>query len=200
MKRIHQVLPSGLVMLAVLLSSAVATAQFGFGSATERVDVSSYPAEIQHNYKVFANKCSECHGLSSTLKQSRSEAGWAEAVHRMQAMPSAHINGQEADEIVKFITYDEEHRKSAKTGSKMGFVSDMSGKQIYESHGCSGCHSIAGSGGANVPLDGIGSRLTASELKRLIVSPPAGGTMPPTTAPDEEIKDLVAYLRTLKTR
>src|SRR5207244_5499344 len=40
-------------------------------------------------------------------------AGWAAEVRRMQAMASSRINGREADQIIKFLAYDESHRKPA---------------------------------------------------------------------------------------
>ena len=177
-----------------------ARAQFTHRSPSEHIDVSSYPADIQSGYKVFANKCSECHGLSSSVKQSRSAEGWAAEVHRMQAMASSHIDSREADEIIKFLAYVESHRKAAereKASTNPNDPPEVIGKQLFEKYGCSACHSVAGQGG-DFALDGIGSRRTRSELKKLIVSPPSGSTMPATTASDEEISDLVAYLLTLK--
>lgn len=192
--------------LALVLVAAVfgfltqATAQFTHRSASESIDVSSYPADIQGGYKVFANRCSECHGLSSSLKQSRSPEGWAAEVHRMQAMASSHINNREADEITKFLGYDESHRKAAareKTTTNPNDPPEVIGKQLFEKYGCSACHSVAGQGG-DFSLDGIGSRRTRTELKQLIVSPPSGSAMPATRASDQEVNNLVAYLLTLK--
>lgn len=177
-----------------------ARAQFTHRSPTEHIDVSSYPADIQNGYKLFANKCSECHGLSSSLKQSRSEEGWVQEVHRMQAMASSHINNREADAIIKFLAYDESHRKAAereKASTNPNDPPEVIGKQLFEKYSCSACHSVAGQGDG-LSLDGIASRRTRSELKQLIVSPPSGSAMPATTASDEEINDLVAYLLTLK--
>ena len=192
--------------LALALAAVVfgyltqARAQFTHRSPSERIDVSSYPADIQSGYKLFANKCSECHGLAPSLKQSRSAEGWAAEVHRMQAMASSHINNHEADEIIKFLAYDESHRKTAereKASTNPNDPPEVIGKQLFEKYGCSACHSVAGQGG-DFSLDGIGSRRTRSELKQLIVSPPSGSAMPATTATDEEINNLIAYLLTLK--
>jgi mono/diheme cytochrome c family protein len=184
-----------------LLTSA--TAQFTHRSASESIDVSSYPADIQGGYRVFANRCSACHGLSSSLKQSRSEEGWASEVHRMQAMASSHINSREADEIIKFIAYDESHRKAAerdKASQNLRSDPASAGKQLFEKFGCSACHSAGGQGNTSFALDGIGSRRTGVELKQLILTPPSGSAMPATTASESEIDSLVAYLLTLKNR
>ena len=194
-------LAASLTALLALGTSAVA--QFGKHSAEEKINVSSYPANIQSNYKVFANKCSECHGLASSLKQSRSPEGWTADVRRMQAMASSHINDSEAGEILKFLAYDESHRKAASReaiSANTGNAPEVAGRQMFESYGCSSCHSVAGVGNTSSALDGIGSKRTAEELKRLIVSPPSGSTMPPMSVPDKDLENLVAYLLTLKNR
>lgn len=112
----------------------------------------------------------------------------------MQAMASSHINSREADEIIKFLAYDESHRKAAerdKTATNPNDPPEIIGKQLYDKYGCSACHSGASQGGG-FSLDGIGSRRTRTALKQLIISPPSGSTMPATTASDQEVNYLVA--------
>ena len=190
-------------LTASLILCASAMAQFGFHFKDKRINVSSYPVDIQKGYRVFANKCSECHGLASSLNQSRSAEGWAKEVRRMQAMASSHINSNEADQIAKFLTYDETHRKAAAReaiGTGTDSSSGASGKQLFASYGCSSCHSVAGEGNTASPLDGIGSRRTAAELKQAIVSPPTSSSMPAMECSEKDLNNLVAYLSTLRTR
>lgn len=190
-------------LTALLALGTAAVAQFGSHYEEVKIDVGSYPADIQRDYKVFANRCSECHDLTSSLKQSRSQEGWTTEVRRMQAMASSHINSREADQITKFLAYDEIHRKAAAretVGATSGSSPDAVGKQLFESYGCSSCHSVAGAGNTASALDGVGSKRTAEELKKLIVSPPSGSTMPPMGVPDKDLDNLVAYLLTLKSR
>lgn len=40
------------------------------------------------------------------------------------------------------------------------------GEQIYAAQKCALCHSIAGKGNPKGPLDGVGSKLTAEDLRR----------------------------------
>jgi len=204
MKRIILASSLGLAFVALVFGFLTqAAAQFTHRSTSESIDVSSYPVDIQSGYKLFATKCSECHGLSSSLKQSRSEEGWAAEVRRMQAMASSHINGREADEIIKFLACDEAHRKAAereKVSANPGGDPATMGKQLFEKYGCSACHSVAGQGNTSFALDGIGSRRTGAELKQLISVPPSGSAMPATTASSDELNALVAYLLTLKNR
>ncbi len=190
-------------LTALLALGASAFAQFGSHPEEDKIDVSSYPADVQNGYRVFTNKCSECHSLASSLKQSRSPDGWTAEVGRMQAMASSHINGREADQILAFLRYDELHRKAAarnSIGATSGNSTDTVGKQLFESYGCSSCHSAAGAGNTSSPLDGIGSKRTAEELRKLIVSPPSGSTMPAMSVPDNDLNSLVAYLLSLKGR
>lgn len=42
------------------------------------------------------------------------------------------------------------------------------GRQIYQQQSCEFCHSIAGHGNPRNPLDGIGTKRTASELRNYI--------------------------------
>ena len=200
MKRIMYLsssIPAALAILSVFVAQA--GAQFHRGAAKATIDIGSYPAEIQHGYRVFAGKCSECHDLSLSLKVSRSEAGWTQEVRRMQDMASSHIDDREADQIGKFLVYYDSHQPSRQNASaSAGGV--PSGKELFNKLACSACHSIAGEGNTSFPLDGIGSRRTAGELKKQIQSPAAGSAMPATTASEAEIDSLVAYLVTLKNR
>jgi len=42
------------------------------------------------------------------------------------------------------------------------------GRQIYKQQGCEFCHSIAGQGNPRNPLDGVGTKRSASELRDFI--------------------------------
>ena len=70
------------------------------------------------------------------------------------------------------------------------------------SYKCSMCHAIEGKGNKNMPLDGIGAKLSAADIKKWIVSPKemkADTKMkayPSLSAAD--LDALVAYLSSLK--
>jgi mono/diheme cytochrome c family protein len=81
------------------------------------------------------------------------------------------------------------------------------GEKIYADQKCAVCHSIAGKGNAKGPLDDVGSRLKADEIRAWIVD--AKGMTDKTKAtrkplmksyslPEDDVKALVAYLSTLK--
>ena len=82
------------------------------------------------------------------------------------------------------------------------------GAAVYAAQKCMTCHSIAGKGQAKGPLDGVGSKLTADEIREWIVTPAAATKKhnatrkPPMRAypklPAEDLDALVAYMVSLK--
>ena len=83
------------------------------------------------------------------------------------------------------------------------------GEKVYAAQKCSMCHNIAGKGGKQSPLDGVGTKLTKDEIHQWIVDPvtmakKVGSTKkPPMTKkydklPAEDIDALVAYMQSLK--
>ncbi len=191
---------SALVALAVVSGfAAQAAPPWRHGAPESTVNVSTYPPDIQHGFRVFAGKCSECHALFLSLNVSRSEAGWKQEVRRMEDMASSHIDDRDAGTIAKFLAYYDTHKPGEQNGA--GSAEGMStGRDLFDKLTCSACHSIAGAGNNSFPLDGIGSRRTASELKQQIMSPVAGSAMPATAASQAEIDSLVLYLGGLKNR
>lgn len=81
------------------------------------------------------------------------------------------------------------------------------GEKIYADQKCSLCHSIGGKGSAKGPLDSVGSKLSADDIRAWIVD--AKGMTVKTKAtrkpvmknyvlPKDDVDALVAYLVTLK--
>jgi alcohol dehydrogenase (cytochrome c) len=73
------------------------------------------------------------------------------------------------------------------------------GGAVY-SRMCSSCHGPSGEGGAGPKLQGIGARLNYDQTKRLI-EVPASAKMPalyPSVLSQEDVKNVTAYIRTLK--
>ena len=81
------------------------------------------------------------------------------------------------------------------------------GEQVFAAQKCSLCHSIAGKGNAKGPLDGVGSKLSADDIRAWIVD--AKGMTAKTKAtrkpemksyslPKDDVDALVAYLGSLK--
>ena len=81
------------------------------------------------------------------------------------------------------------------------------GAAVYAAQKCATCHSIAGKGQAKGPLDGVGSKLTADEIRQWIVNPvemsaKAKATRKPAmkayTLPPADLDALVAFLASKK--
>jgi mono/diheme cytochrome c family protein len=82
------------------------------------------------------------------------------------------------------------------------------GQKVFEAQKCSLCHSVAGKGNAKGPLDDVGSKYSAAELKLWITSPTDmakkhnATRKPPmksyASLPAADVDALVAYLQTVK--
>jgi mono/diheme cytochrome c family protein len=83
------------------------------------------------------------------------------------------------------------------------------GEQVYTAQKCQMCHSIAGKGSKANPLDGVGAKLSAEDIKRWITNPAemtakAKSTKKPpmpakyASLPPADLDALVAYLHSLK--
>jgi hypothetical protein len=82
------------------------------------------------------------------------------------------------------------------------------GRVVYQAQGCEGCHSIAGVGSPRSPLDGVGARRTAAELRAWTLGLPAvADSLPPAMLrlkqgfaeiPAEELDALMVFLGSLR--
>jgi mono/diheme cytochrome c family protein len=81
------------------------------------------------------------------------------------------------------------------------------GQQVFADQKCSLCHSIAGKGNAKGSLDGVGSKLSADEIRSWItdakgMTAKTKATRKPEmkqyTLPKDDVDALVAYLSSLK--
>jgi mono/diheme cytochrome c family protein len=82
-----------------------------------------------------------------------------------------------------------------------------SGEKVYTEQKCSICHSLAGKGNAKGPLDDVGSRLSADEIRTWITDAkamtvktkaPRKPEMKAYSLPKDEVDALVTYLSALK--
>lgn len=81
------------------------------------------------------------------------------------------------------------------------------GEKVYADQKCSLCHSIAGKGNAKGPLDDVGSKLKADEIRQWVtdakgMTAKTKATRKPEmkryTLPKDDVDALVAYLSSLK--
>ena len=78
----------------------------------DKIDVSSYPPEMQKAYKVFSSKCSKCHTIARPINTTMTRAEWERYVKRMMHKPNSGINEKQGKEIFDFVMYDETQRKA----------------------------------------------------------------------------------------
>ncbi len=83
------------------------------------------------------------------------------------------------------------------------------GEEVYAAQKCSVCHSVAGKGNKANPLDGVGAKLSADDIRRWITHPTEmtaktkSTKKPPMPAkygklPAADLDALVAYMQSLK--
>jgi len=83
------------------------------------------------------------------------------------------------------------------------------GQEVYTAQKCQVCHSVAGKGGKASPLDGVGGKLSADDIRQWITHPKDAATkaksskkspMPAKYAslPAADLDALVAYMASLK--
>jgi mono/diheme cytochrome c family protein len=82
------------------------------------------------------------------------------------------------------------------------------GEAVYTAQKCSVCHSLDGKGNAKGPLDDVGSKLTADEIRQWLVNPSEmtaktkAARKPPMRAypnlPKEDLDALVAFMAAKK--
>jgi len=75
------------------------------------------------------------------------------------------------------------------------------GKAVYEAQKCKMCHFVAGVGNKKYPLDGVGGKLSADDIKKWIVTPKEmkkETTMKAYKLSDEDLDNLLAYMASLK--
>ena len=189
--------------LVGFMGTAYTSGQFSQDKKADvEINSKEIPKDIRPAYHVFMEKCSECHGVESSLTLNMKSSQWQSEVKRMQAMSSSQFNDQQAAAILKFLNYDQALRafKQKPISGVTSSDSVMIGRQLYSAQGCDACHSIEGNGGSMGSLDGVGTRLSREQLVHHIVVPSVGSVMPalPADTSEVQIGNLVDYLLTLK--
>jgi len=96
------------------------TKTFPFDNGPDTIDVSSYPAVLQENYKVFSEKCSKCHTLARPINSPYAlPEEWQAYVTKMRQKKRSGINEENAAKIIEFLTYDSSIRKKDNIEQKL---------------------------------------------------------------------------------
>jgi mono/diheme cytochrome c family protein len=94
-------------------------------------------------------------------------------------------------------------------GARSGAAQDAKspGEKVYADQKCTLCHSIGGKGNLKGPLDGVGDKLSAEEIRAWMIDAKGMTTktkatrkpeMKSYTLPKADLDALIAYLSTLK--
>lgn len=85
------------------------------------IDVASYPAPQQEAYRLFAKKCSTCHGVARAINSDYAvlPAEWERYVRRMMVKPNSGITSDEGKQLFRFLVYDSSTRKPDVVGNRL---------------------------------------------------------------------------------
>ena len=131
---------------------------------------------------------------------------WREKNQRPKVrMPNFNLTQQEARDLAAFLLnnrQDFRFPQPAFDWDEADAEMIESGRELFAEYGCFGCHRI-GNEGQNIgpDLTHVGSKLLEAYLFHLIKAPDQvipGTSMKNFQLDDEEVEDIVAYLRTLK--
>ena len=75
------------------------------------IDVTSYPTKMQEAYKLFTNKCSRCHTVARPINSVFAPEEWRKYVYKMMRKPGSGLTPKTAEEIIRFLIYDAQHRE-----------------------------------------------------------------------------------------
>jgi mono/diheme cytochrome c family protein len=96
----------------------------------------------------------------------------------------------------------------ARLSAEQGGATAAEGEKVFAAQKCSICHAVAGKGNKTGPLDDVGTKLSAAEIRSWITNAPemakkSNSTRKPpmksfAQLPAADVDALVAYLQTLK--
>ena len=90
----------------------------------DKVNVSSYPADQQKNYKMFTDKCAKCHTIARPINTTMTKDEWSRYVKRMMHKPNSGISDSQGKAIFEFLAYDQESRKDKNPSAFFKSLSD----------------------------------------------------------------------------
>ena len=101
----------GLGMYYALRVPRTASSTYPADDGLNYIDVSEYPEEMQTLYAVFTRRCSRCHTIARPINSNFKTEEWRHYVHKMMRKPGSGLTPKTAEQIIKFLTYDAQHRE-----------------------------------------------------------------------------------------
>lgn len=115
---------------ALLFAAAVTVAQQTGGPATKAdagpatINVSSYPGPVQGNYRLFMQKCSQCHTIARAINSDYVLPDeWERYIKRMLRKPGSGMSSADGKKIYDFLVYDAGVRKKRLLDQKLAQLS-----------------------------------------------------------------------------
>jgi mono/diheme cytochrome c family protein len=95
------------------------------------------------------------------------------------------------------------------TAATQGDAQIKKGQEVYTAQKCQTCHAVAGKGNKQNPLDGVGAKLSADDIRQWITHPADAAAKAKSTKkppmpnkygslPAADLDALVAYMQSLK--
>ncbi len=101
----------GIGMFLLLRAQRTAPKTYPADKGLSYIDVSEYPQEMQTLYDLFAKKCSKCHTVARPINSVFAPEEWRKYVRKMMRKPGSGLNPKTAEQIIKFLVYDAQHRE-----------------------------------------------------------------------------------------
>ena len=101
----------GIGMIYALRTSRAVPKTYPADKGPNFIDVTAYPAKMQEAYKLFTNKCSRCHTVARPINSTFMPEEWRKYVYKMMRKPGSGLTPKTAEEIIRFLIYDAQHRE-----------------------------------------------------------------------------------------
>ncbi len=111
MHRLTQFVTAAVFCTSLVIVAQTSNVVLPQDKGPDKLDVSSYPGEIQAGYKVFASKCTKCHTLARPINTTMTREEWERYVKRMMHKPNSGISSNQGKLIFDFLAYDQAQRK-----------------------------------------------------------------------------------------
>ena len=100
-KAIRFIAVAGLSLPLLLAAQSASNVTLPQDKGPAKIDVSSYPADQQKGYKVFADKCSKCHTIARPINTTMTQPEWERYVKRMMHKPNSGISDSQGKDDLR---------------------------------------------------------------------------------------------------
>jgi hypothetical protein len=124
MHKVIRFTASALMIVPLFLGAQSSNVTLPQDKGPASINVSSYPADQQKAYKMFADKCSKCHTIARPINTTMTKPEWERYVKRMMHKPNSGISDAQGKTIYDFLAYDQDTRKDKNPAAFFKSLSD----------------------------------------------------------------------------